>query len=143
VLVAIACARPVTEGDVPLRYAVLGAQAWSFVHLAWVSLARARPARSTAERARRVSLSVVALAALLFAIPAHFSKAREVGAWVDRVDRETGWAIQSGWTPAELALHFGDDLYPYDRDALERVIARLLPRRSTPEPVALLEARRR
>jgi hypothetical protein len=36
------------------------------------------------------------------------------------VQRDVAIAARSGWTPVEIAEHYGEDLHPYDRAVLMR-----------------------
>lgn len=118
---AIAVGRPPPVAHlVALRYRPLVAQAYVFALL--VLAARQRNAPGARVPAALLALSLAA------ATPHHLAQASELGAAMDRLQRDTRVAIDSGWTPEELATHYGDDLYPCDRGTLVRALRAHLDR---------------
>lgn len=118
---AIAATRtlaPDEDAWVPARYQVLVALPYVF---ALLLLAR--------RRARRATLPAALLTlALLVALPAALWHAGRIGGWVDHLEAETRIARASLWTPREIAEHYGEQLFPYDRDVLIRSLRVVLGR---------------
>lgn len=120
---AIALTRAVPAGEwawVPGRYQTLVALPYVFALLL--------VARAQRRRAAALAPAVVLTLSLLAALPSALAHADEIGAWVDGLESDTRVAIQSLWTPEELATHYGERLFPYDRDVLVRSLRAVLDR---------------